>query len=218
MKPSEAEEHLRVIRSLMERATIYRAISAPTALVGGLLSVAVGAVLHFRGSDSAQAGLQDAESVIFLAAWGAVLTITGMANVWFLAREAQRRGGAFLSPGMRKALFALFPAMLAAGVITVAFATLPWIGVLPIVWMIFYGLALLSAAQFSPQAIPRLGWGFLIAGLICVGLVVARWRVSDVPRLLDYPNLLMALTFGGLHLLYAVCTWSARESEEDPHV
>ena len=30
-----AEEHLRVIRSLMERATVYRAISAPTALVGG---------------------------------------------------------------------------------------------------------------------------------------------------------------------------------------
>ena len=34
---TRAEEHLRVIRSLMERATIYRAISAPTALVGGLL-------------------------------------------------------------------------------------------------------------------------------------------------------------------------------------
>ena len=35
---SEAEEHLRVIRSLMEKATIYRAISAPTALLGGVLS------------------------------------------------------------------------------------------------------------------------------------------------------------------------------------
>ena len=35
---SNAEEDLRVIRTLMERATIYRAISAPTALVAGLLS------------------------------------------------------------------------------------------------------------------------------------------------------------------------------------
>jgi hypothetical protein len=33
---SAAEEHLRVIRSLMERTTIDRAISAPTALVGWL--------------------------------------------------------------------------------------------------------------------------------------------------------------------------------------
>ncbi len=36
---SEAEEHLRVIRSLMERGTIYRAISAPVALAGGLCSI-----------------------------------------------------------------------------------------------------------------------------------------------------------------------------------
>ena len=35
----KAEEDLRVIRSLMERATVYRAISAPTALVAGLLSI-----------------------------------------------------------------------------------------------------------------------------------------------------------------------------------
>ena len=34
---AKAEHDLRVIRSLMERATVYRAISAPTALLGGLL-------------------------------------------------------------------------------------------------------------------------------------------------------------------------------------
>jgi len=38
---SDAEEHLRIIRSLMEKATIYRAISAPAALVGGALAVAL---------------------------------------------------------------------------------------------------------------------------------------------------------------------------------
>ena len=34
-----AGSQLRVIRSLMERATIYRSLSAPTAFVGGLLSL-----------------------------------------------------------------------------------------------------------------------------------------------------------------------------------
>jgi hypothetical protein len=48
MKPTEAEEHLRVIRSLMEKATIYRAISAPTAFVGGLASLLFGGSLFFR--------------------------------------------------------------------------------------------------------------------------------------------------------------------------
>jgi hypothetical protein len=34
---ARAEEDLRVIRTFMERATTYRAISAPTAMVGGIL-------------------------------------------------------------------------------------------------------------------------------------------------------------------------------------
>src|SRR5437764_425407 len=42
-----AEENLRVIRQLMERVTVYRAISAPTALVGGILALlAAGAVYY----------------------------------------------------------------------------------------------------------------------------------------------------------------------------
>ncbi len=40
---TEAEEHLRVIRSLMEKATIYRAVSAPTALAAGMAALIVAA-------------------------------------------------------------------------------------------------------------------------------------------------------------------------------
>ena len=44
-----AEEDLRVIRTLMERATVYRAISAPTALVGGVLSISSAVLIHLNG-------------------------------------------------------------------------------------------------------------------------------------------------------------------------
>lgn len=37
----EATEQLRAIRALMERSTIYRAISAPAALFAGVLSLGV---------------------------------------------------------------------------------------------------------------------------------------------------------------------------------
>src|SRR5689334_22459674 len=117
MKPSEAEEHLRIIRSLMERATIYRAISAPTALVGGLVSVGVGTALHFSSSPSVRE-FEGKAAITFLAAWGAVLLVTGIVNVWFLAREAKRRGQTFFSPAMAKAARALAPAFLTAAVFT----------------------------------------------------------------------------------------------------
>ena len=95
----EAEEHLRVIRSLMERSTIYRAISAPVALIGGLSSLA-GCALIISKFPPAQAG----DSVVavcpfFLPLWLAVLAITAFANAYFLWHDARRRGDVFLSPG-----------------------------------------------------------------------------------------------------------------------
>jgi hypothetical protein len=211
MNPSEAEEHLRVIRRLMERATIYRAISAPTALVGGLLSLLVGAYLHWNPPFGVRIG-EAVGQKIFFAAWGGVLLVTGLANALFLAREARRRGGSFLSPGMRKAFRAIFPAFLAAAVMTVCFVEVYHI--LPMIWMILYGLALISASQISPEAIPRLGWGFLIMGLVFFGWA---FLMKD-GNLFTVPNLLMAISFGGLHLLYAALTWSTRDREEGSHV
>ena len=49
-----AEEHLRVIRTLMERATIYRAISAPTALAGGLIALGLTSAIWARERHWAQ--------------------------------------------------------------------------------------------------------------------------------------------------------------------
>ena len=43
-----AEENLRVIRNLMERATVYRAISAPSALVAGLLSTLAAGFVYYN--------------------------------------------------------------------------------------------------------------------------------------------------------------------------
>ena len=144
-----------------------------------------------------------------------MLLLTGLANLWFLAREARRRGGSFLSPGMRKAFGALIPSMLTAGVLTVVAYKWGFYPVLPILWMTFYGLALLAASQVSPQAIPRLGWAFLLCGLISIGLCLSPPMDE---RIFSAPHLMMALTFGGLHLLYAVCTWSTREPAEGTHV
>src|SRR4051794_24607748 len=139
-----AEEHLRIIRSLMERATIYRAISAPTALVGGIASSAVGTALHFGHFQRQDAFGDDSASQLFLAAWGCVLAVTGAANLFFLAREARRRGGPLFSPGMRKALYALLPPVLAAAVFTALFGSSHSHFILPWIWMIFYGLGLLA--------------------------------------------------------------------------
>jgi hypothetical protein len=204
-----ASSQLRVIRSLMERATIYRSLSAPTALVGGLLS--------FGGLGMAYAAErvrgQPLSNTEFLAIWLAILVLTSLTNAFFLWREAQRRGQPLFSAGMKCALKSIFPPFLCGGVFALV---APTPGLLAVFWILFYGLGLLAMQHFAPRSIVVLGWFFLVAG---VGILLASTARSDV---LDVNNVLtaswmMALTFGLFHVGYAVAVWArGGEAKEAP--
>jgi hypothetical protein len=198
---STAEEHLRVIRSLMEKATVYRAISAPTALLGGGVGILAGAVFYFQSRN-----LGDnfrAEGRLFLACWLTASVFAALGNVYFLRADARRRGEKFVSAGMRAALRALWPSYLVAAALAIFWWDFP--GFLPIPWMLLYGLGLLGTQHFAPRSIVLLGWAFLAAGLLAMtGLHFLTTSVASLPA---FGNLAMGLTFGGFHLIYAVCVW-----------
>lgn len=204
---SEAEEHLRVIRSLMEKATIYRALSAPSALIGGLLSfVASGGLMLWQRRENAV----DVSSATFAAVWGAVFFLTALASLVLINRDAMRRGEPFISIGFRSAMYAMLPAMTFAALFTLSALArggaqdcVPW-------WIAFYGLALLAMSHFAPRSIARLGWAFLLAGAICVSGMLDFAPGATLLVHVDGPCLLMAATFGLFHLIYAACTWPRR--------
>src|ERR1700749_4947678 len=101
-----ASQQLRVIRSLMERATVYRSISAPTALVGGLLSLGGFAPAYYAKHHS-EHPLSPNQ---FLIVWLVILALTCLTNLIFLSRGAALRGEPFFSPGMKCAFMSLAPA------------------------------------------------------------------------------------------------------------
>src|SRR5450631_2575572 len=103
-----ASRQLRVIRSLMERATIYRSISAPTALVGGLLSLG-GFATAYYAKHHRHHPLTPTE---FLIVWLVILILTSFTNIFFLSRGAVLRGESFFSPGMKWALTSVAPAFI----------------------------------------------------------------------------------------------------------
>ncbi|MEA3187299.1 MAG: hypothetical protein QOD99_1129 [Chthoniobacter sp.] len=195
---NEAEEHLRVIRTLMERATIYRAVSAPTALVGGMLAVviATGSLMWLRNHPRSTAVPH------FALWWILALCITSAANTFYLWRAARLRGEPLFSSSLRLAVRALFPPCLTAAVIS-----LPSIlagrdsHLLAIVWSAFYGLALLATAHFSPRSLVVLGWSFLLAALFALAANHACY-----PKYIG-AEWLMGITFGLFHLVYAVAAW-----------
>ena len=206
---SKAEEHLRVIRSLMERATIYRAISAPTALVAGLLSIFAAVAIFLNNETGFNVGFQ-ITSREFAFVWLVVLLISLMANAFFIRREALRTGRPFISPAMKLALRAIAPCLLIPLSVTVWFLQTGYLGnqelFLVAVWTGFYGLALLSTNLFAPRSLALLGWAFLLTS---VAIPVLN-RAIETDFSADTPDLAMGVTFGLYHLIYAACTWSGR--------
>ncbi len=203
MNSNEAEENLRVIRSLMEKATIYRAISAPTALVGGLAASVAGVALV------ATENCYTSPNLVFMVVWMSVLALTAASNAFFLHRDARRRGEQFISPGMKMALRALLPSHFAAAVVTSLVFAPERHGLcilLPYAWCVLYGMGLLSMNHFAPRSIARLGWAFLIAGLLMTVFVVLDVQMFSC-RCEMLTNYTMAATFGLFHLIYAACTW-----------
>jgi hypothetical protein len=198
LNPQSAEEHLRVIRSLMEKATVYRAISAHAAVVAGGLALAAAFLLPDLHDGA------EGERWAFRLKWLVVLMFSALANFYFLHRDSGRRGEAFISAGMRMAFRAMSPALLFGGVFTILMSE--W-DVVPF-WQISYGLALLSTVHFAPRSLERLGWSFLL-----IGLSLALWiSFSSHEGMVSFgrfcaPDVAMAGTFGLFHLIYAAFTW-----------
>ena len=115
---SKAEEDLRVIRSLMERATVYRAISAPAALIAGLL-----VDLRRRGDLSKSARPIGQHGRMFAVVWLIVLVLAVVTNAFFIWREAKKDGRPFISSGMKLALRAIAPNLLIPAALTLWFFT-----------------------------------------------------------------------------------------------
>lgn len=205
--PDSAEESLRVIRSLMERATIYRTLSAPAALCVGTLAVVVSSAclllpeLTYRSN--------------FALIWIVVLFVSATANTYFLWKSAKNRREAFPSRRMRTALQAVLPPLICAAVLTV----LAWLEsplTLVLVWMLFYGLALLSTATFAPRSLVILGWAFVLIALVLASAASLASRfgfhVSDT----TVASLTMGGTFGLFHLIYG--GWVSEQSHEQTMV
>ncbi len=200
-----ASQQLRVIRSLMERATIYRSLSAPTALVGGLLSFG-GFAMAYYAEYQRQHPLTTTE---FLIVWMVILALTFLANTIFLWRGSVQRSEPFFTPGMKCALFSVAPAFLSALILSFMIHRPIHLALL---WISFYGIGLLATQHFAPRSIIVLGITFFLTG--CVLLV--GWKPLFMPSGHGEPSALivsgiMAGTFGGYHLIYAVAVWALGE-------
>lgn len=190
-----AEDHLKVIRQLMERATVYRVISAMPALLTGVLAMAVALVMSNRE-------VVEGAAQTFITTWLIVYLVVDVFNGVMLFREARQRGAPFLSPQLFHAVLMMAPPMAILGIIGLVTG---WVDGLvtetALLWAMGYGLGLVAMKSFAPRSILNLGWGFLLVSVPWYLLIKLGNSPGDD---LAQAQLVMGATFGCLHVIYGV--------------
>lgn len=179
MLHERAMDNLRFIRETMERATAFTAVPG-----WGLVAIGVTA-LCAAGVASLQATAR-----AWLLVWALEASAAVMIAGWTMRRKARRAAGPLFSTPGRKFALSFCPPVLAGAVLTVVLARSGTLGVLPGVWLLSYGAAVVAAGAFSVSIVPVMGLCFMTIG--CVALLgPASWEAP-----------LLALGFGGLHLVF----------------
>lgn len=200
----EAVEQLRVIRSVMERATVFRALSGETALIGG--AAALAAAWASEGNQGwAWAGW-----------WlGGLALVLGF-YVFQIYRVQVSQKRPLWSAGLRIALRGALPSVVAGGFLGLLFVrsgTPMADRQAACIWILHYGLALLAIREFAPKSMAWLGWAFVIFGVGSLAGVTG--LVDQFTEWMRFTNgsRLMAIAFGGFHLIYGglIVTTSQRE-------
>jgi hypothetical protein len=192
MESNWATEHLQVIRTLMERAAVYRRALAPIMLFVGVVGVlaALGGIAMRVESMRTFGGLWLGTAVVVVA--GAFL---------IARRQALKDREPFWSPPTRRVAQALLPPLMAGLLFSIVLLVfdvgqMRWLFIFPNV--LFYGCAVHSAGFFMPRGMKLFAWLFITLGGLA--LLVIPMVQNDANATLDHA--LMGFFFGVLHLAY----------------
>lgn len=178
---SQAAANLRFIREALENAGAFTAVSGWGLVVIGATAVAAAAVASSQ-PDRAR----------WLLTWlvEAALALT-IATVAMLAKVRRRRLS--LVSGASRRFWPSFAAPLAVGAaLTAALASRGDYALLPAVWLLLFGAAVVAGGAVSVPLLRAMGWSFIALGL------------AALPAPPAWGDWLLAAGFGGLLSIFGV--------------
>ncbi len=194
-----AAENLQVIRTLMERSSLYRRALAPVCFAAGLLGILAGVVGWFAQIDSARG---------FGLLWMLVALGILVISLLIIRRQAVRAEEPFWSPPSRRVAQAMAPPLL-VGLLAGCLIVIPhwrdplhawW---LPGIWLVLYGCAAHAAGFFMRRGMKLFGWMLGLLGATLLVLVNGRTHAAGLPSL-SLAHLVMGALFGGSHIAFGL--------------
>ena len=174
-------DNLRFIRETMEAAGTFTAVSGWGQVVIGLTAI-LAALL--AASQSAP--------VEWVLVWAGEAILALVISVWFMYNKAKTASLPLLTGSARKLLFSFTPVAVVGMLVTFAFMKRGMIPLLPGMWMLLYGTAVVAAGAFSVRIVPVMGAAFILTGAVAL-LAPSTWSTA-----------LMITGFGLLHIVFGV--------------
>lgn len=200
MEEKEIHDELASIRSLMERSSKFISLSGLSGILAGVYALIGAVVAYFIIKDNPTVTSTDISffdvlvnavtvliSLCVIA--GAVLVASVVTALVLSARKAKRNGQSIWGQTSRALLFHMFVPLLTGGLVIVLFLNQGLLMYVVSAMLIFYGLALVSASNFTFNMVKYLGLCQIVLGLIA----------ACIP---GYGLLFWALGFGVLHIIY----------------
>ncbi|HEY0971995.1 MAG TPA: hypothetical protein VGE02_13580 [Gemmatimonadales bacterium] len=178
---ARAMDNLRFIRETMERAGAFTAVSGAGMCVVGALALATAALAP--GGPA---------SPLWIRSWMLTLVLSVIVSGWGTIRKAREARVPLLSGPGRKFLLAFSPPMAVGALLTAVLIRAGEQGLLPGMWLLLYGTAVLGAGTFSVRVVPAMGAAFMALGAAALFTGPA------------WADPLMAAGFGVLHILFGV--------------
>jgi hypothetical protein len=178
---ARAIDNLRFIRETMERAGAFTAVS-------GRGMIAVGAL----GVTAALLTSAVCTPLDWLALWLATAAVAFAVSAITMLRKAREAQAPLLSGPARKLLLSFAPPMAAGALLTAVLYAHGLTALLPGVWLMLYGTAVVTGGAFSVRILPALGLMLMLLGAVAL-VAPAGWG-----------DWIMGLGFGGAHVAFGL--------------
>ena len=176
-----ALDNLRFIRDTMERAGTFTAISGWGIAAVGVVAMIAALVARVRPTVEWTVGT-------WVATAAACIALSMVAT----ARKARRSEVSMVSGPAQKLALAFSPAMVVGALLTAALLRIGANDLLPGVWMLLYGTAVVAGGAFSVRIIPVMGLCFMVLGAAAL---------FAPPALGEW---LMVAGFGLVHVVFGI--------------
>lgn len=185
-------EDIAEIRSIMERSSKFLSLSGGAGILAGLYALA-GVWISFSVYEFKPDRIFYSSSVLpeLMILAFLILILALVTAIYFSWRKSQNNGQKIWNATSRRLLINMAVPLISGGILLLIVVSKGLLGLVPSLMLLFYGLALYNAGNYTISVVKLMGFVQIVLGLLSAGFI-------------EYGMFLWAVGFGVVHIIYGI--------------